>query len=206
LSIASWYQHGLANAHIPGLDSRVSGYVTVLLTEWFQASLIWLALRKRGLSIGDLVSGRWQTFGDFFKDLGISIGFLVIAVPLTGLLAHLLRATANISKADITPKTGFELAVWLVLATTAGGFCEEFIFRGYLMQQFRAWTGSLKVAILLQGVVFGLGHGFYGRAMLVVMVHGCLLGLLASWRKSLRPGMLAHGLQDTLGGILAFYS
>ena len=206
MSVASWYQHGLPNAHIPGLGSRLSGYFTVLVAEWFQVFLIWLALRRRGISIGSLVSGRWQTLGTFFRDLGISIGFLVVAVPMTGLLVHLIAGDANSNTANITPKTVFELMVWLVLATTAGGFCEELIFRGYLTQQFSAWTGSHKFAVFLQGVVFGLGHGFYGKAMVAVMVEGCLLGLLAYWRKSLRPGMLAHGLQDTIGGIVAFFS
>lgn len=206
MSVASWYQHGLPNAHVPGLGPRLSGYFTVLIAEWFQVFLIWLALRRRRISIGSLVSGRWQTLGSFFRDLGISIGFLVVAIPLTGLLVHLIGGDANSNMANITPKTVFELMVWLVLATTGGGFCEELIFRGYLTQQFSAWTGSRLFAVVLQGVVFGLGHGFYGKAMVVVMVHGCLLGLLAYWRKSLRPGMLAHGLQDTIGGLVAFFS
>jgi membrane protease YdiL (CAAX protease family) len=42
--------------------------------------------------------------------------------------------------------------------------------------------------------------------MVLIMVQGWLLGLLAYWRKSLRPGMLAHGLQDAIGGIVAFFS
>ena len=49
-------------------------------------------------------------------------------------------------------------------------------------------------------------HGYYGKAMLATMVHGWLPGLLAYWRNSLRPGMLAHGLQDALGGVVAFFS
>jgi membrane protease YdiL (CAAX protease family) len=42
--------------------------------------------------------------------------------------------------------------------------------------------------------------------MVAIMVHGWLLGMLAHWRKSLLPGMLAHGLQDSIGGIVAFFS
>jgi membrane protease YdiL (CAAX protease family) len=53
-------------------------------------------------------------------------------------------------------------------------------------------------------VAFGLSHGYYGKAVIAIMVHGCLLGLLAWWRKSLLPGMLAHGLQDSLGVIIPF--
>ena len=107
--------------------------------------------------------------------------------------------------ANITPKTTFELVVWLGLSAT-GGFCEELTFRGYLTRQFSAWTGSRAFAIVLQGVVFGLAHGYYQKVMVVIVVQGWLLGVLAHWRKSLRPGMLAHGLQDTIGGVVAFFS
>jgi hypothetical protein len=62
-SIASWYEHGLPNAHLPGVSYRLSSYITVLLEEWFVVLLIWLALKRRGMSIGSLVSGHWQTLG-----------------------------------------------------------------------------------------------------------------------------------------------
>ena len=204
-SVASWYQHGLPNAHVPGISSRLSSYITVLAQEWLVVLLIWLALRRRGLSIGTLVSGRWPTLGSFFKDLGLAVGFLVVAIPLVGALAYLLGGSADSALANITPKTAFELVVWLALAVT-GGFGEELTFRGYLTRQFSAWTGSRVFAIVLQGVAFGLAHGYYQKVMVVIMVQGWLLGLFAYWRKSLRPGMLAHGLQDAIGGLVAFFS
>ena len=204
-SIASAYQHGLPNANVPGISFRLSGYFTVLAQEWFGVLLIWLALKRRGLSIGTLVSGRWQTMGAFFRDLGLAVGFLVVAIPLVGVLAYLVGGNADSTLANITPKTVFELLVWLGLAAT-GGFCEELVFRGYLTRQFSAWTGSRLFGVVLQGLAFGLAHGYYHKMMVVVMVQGWLLGLLAYWRKSLRPGMLAHGLQDALGGLVAFFS
>lgn len=33
-SVASAWQHGLPNANIPGLNSRLSSYVTLLVVEW----------------------------------------------------------------------------------------------------------------------------------------------------------------------------
>jgi len=190
---------------VPGISPRLSGYFTVLVGEWSVVLLISLALRRRGLSISSLVSGRWQTLGTFFRDLGLAVGFLVAAIPLVGGLAYLLGGDANSNVANITPKTAFELVVWLGLSAT-GGFCEELTFRGYLTRQFNAWTGSRAFAIVLQGVVFGLAHGYYGKVMVVIVVQGWLLGLFAYWRKSLRPGMLSHGLQDAIGGVVAFLS
>jgi membrane protease YdiL (CAAX protease family) len=204
-SVASYYQHGLPNANLPGMSFRLSGYITVVVMEWVVVLMIWLALRRRGLSIGSLVSGRWQTLGNFFRDLGLALGFMAVVIPTVAVVMHFLGARADSTLANILPKTWFELAVWLGLSAT-GGFCEELIFRGYLTRQFGAWTGSRAFGVILQGVAFGLAHGYYGRLMLAIMVHGCLLGLLAYWRKSLLPGILAHGLQDTLGGVVGFFS
>jgi uncharacterized protein len=203
-SVASWYQNGLPNAHLPGMTSKLSGYLTVLVEEWFLVLLIWLALKRRGLSFGALVSGRWQTPGAFFKDLGLAVGFIVVAIPLVGLLGHLMGGDAAGTVANVVPRTGVELAVFLALAATAS-FAEELIFRGYLIRQFYAWTGSRVFAVFLQGVLFGLAHGFYHSHMLVIVVEGWLLGAFVIWRRSLLPAMLAHGLQDTLGGFLAFF-
>ena len=204
-SVASAYQHGLPNANLPGVSHRLSSYVTVLVQEWLGVFLVWLALRRRGLRVGSLVSGRWQTPRAFFRDLGLAVGFMIVVIPLAGVLAYLLGANNNSALAVFTPKTLLELVVFLVLAASAG-FGEELVFRGYLTEQFSAWSGSRAIAVLLQGVVFGLAHGFYGKAMLAIMLQGWLLGLLAYWRKSLRPGMLAHWLQDSIGGIVAFLS
>ncbi|MFZ0313947.1 MAG: type II CAAX endopeptidase family protein [Candidatus Korobacteraceae bacterium] len=204
MSVASARQHGLPNANLPGMSSRLSGYFTVIAIEWLVVLMIWLALKRRGLSMASLVSGRWQSLKSFFRDLGLGVGLIVVAVPVTSSIIHLLRVHTEGTLSALMPRTVFELVVWLGLSLT-GGFCEELIFRGYLTRQFSAWTGSRAVAIVLQGVAFGLGHGYYGKAMLAIMVHGWLLGLLAYWRKSLRPGMLAHGLQDALGGMVGFF-
>jgi uncharacterized protein len=96
-SVASWYQHGLPNANVPGISSRLSSYITVLVQEWFVALLIWLALKRRGLSVSSLVPGRWQTLGAFFTDLGLAVGFLVVAVPLIGVLVHLIGVATPIA-------------------------------------------------------------------------------------------------------------
>lgn len=167
--------------------------------------LIWLWLRRRGLRLGDLAGGRWRSPGAFFRDIGIAVAFLVLTVPVVGVLVHLAFGNTNSHLAQMTPKTPLELCVWVVLSAT-GGFCEEIIFRGYLSRQFSGWTNSPVVGLIAQAVLFGLAHGYYHGAMVVIMLDGLFYGLLARWRKSLRPGMLAHGLQDAVGGLLAYLS
>ena len=84
----------------------------------------------------------------------------------------------------------------------SAGFCEEFVFRGYLQRQFTAWLGSPWIALSLQALLFGVSHGYQGfLACAHITLYGVLFGLLALWRRSLRPGMIAHAMTDILAGI-----
>jgi uncharacterized protein len=201
-SAVSAHQHTLEHVNLPGMSTRLSGYLTLLVEEWLAVLLVWLQGKRGGLSIGELVSGEWRNVRAFLKDLGLAIGFLVIGVPLLALMARFIGTDAN--QISYTPKTALEAVIWVAVAATAG-FAEELIFRGYLTKQLEAWTKSVALAIVIQGLLFGLAHGYYSRSMLAVAVYGGLLGLFAWWRKSLRPGMLAHGLQDGILGLLTFF-
>jgi membrane protease YdiL (CAAX protease family) len=203
-SLASGYQHGYPNAHLPGLNPRLSSYLTVLIVEWLPVALIWRALRSRGLPLAALIGGRWTNALAFLRDLGLGAALLVVAALVIDPLGSLLGAKAlEGTVSHLIPQTPLEFAVYLVMAVSAG-FCEELVFRGYLMRQFSAWTGSRTAGLLLQGIVFGLGHGYYRWVMVAIAVLGWLLGLLARWRRSLLPGMLFHAVQDSLGGVIAF--
>ncbi|MGA2904795.1 MAG: CPBP family intramembrane glutamic endopeptidase, partial [Candidatus Korobacteraceae bacterium] len=102
----------------------------------------------------------------------------------------------------LTPGTNLELAVWFSVSATAG-FCEEIIFRGYLQRQFAAIANSMLVGVLLSALVFGASHGYEGVArMILIAIYGLLFGLLAWWRSSLRPGMMAHAWHDALSGAI----
>jgi hypothetical protein len=97
------------------------------------------------------------------------------------------------------PQAPGESALWVAFALSVA-VCEELVYRGYLFRQFRALTGSTLVAVLLQGVAFGLAHLVLPIEMLVsVSLLGLLLGALAVWQKSLIPGMILHAGTGLLG-------
>jgi len=203
-SLASGYQHGYPNANLPGMDPRLSSYLTVLVVEWLPVLLIWRALRSRGMPLATLIGDRWPNALAFLRDLGLGAALLVVAALVIDPLGSLLGAKAlEGTLTRLIPQTPLQLAVFLVMALSAG-FCEELIFRGYLMRQFSAWTGSRTAGLLLQGIVFGLAHAYYRWVMVAITVLAWLLGLLARWRRSLLPGMLFHAVQDSLGGVISF--
>jgi len=83
------------------------------------------------------------------------------------------------------------------------GICEEIVVRDYLQSQFRALTGSVVLAVLLQAAVFGVPHVYQGaRTAATASLYGIFFGVLALWPRSLRPGILAHAWTDIAARLL----
>ena len=58
--------------------------------------------------------------------------------------------------------------------------------------------------MLLQAIVFAIGHAYEGlNAVAVVGLYALLFGLVAWWRSSLRPGIIAHAWSDIFVNLLA---
>jgi membrane protease YdiL (CAAX protease family) len=179
-------------------------YVPTIIFQSVLVAFVWLGIRRRGMSLGDLVGGKWTSLNSVLLDGAIACGFWIVSIVVLGLVMRLLQ----VSGAGLSAKIGFliprnlaEAIAYGLMAVTAG-FSEEIICRGYLQNQFRAMTGSVTAAVILQAIVFGAMHGFQGpKLMIALSVFGLLFGLLATWRKSLRPGMMAHAGQDLLVGI-----
>jgi CAAX protease family protein len=197
---------GYAGRHPLAHGSKLPQYFWGMAWEWILVGVVWLGIRKR-FRIRDLIGGRWAHFDDFFRDVLIAALFWSLAALVLAGGAKLMHLDQG-GKLDamrrqlgfLTPNTRLELGVWFLLSATAG-FCEEFIFRGYLQLQFAALTRSMFVGVLLSAAMFGASHGYEGGArMLLIGIFGLMFGLLAWWRRSLRPGMIAHAWHDALSG------
>ena len=102
----------------------------------------------------------------------------------------------------LLPQNSAEIAWWVALSLTAG-LCEEVLFRGYLQKQFLSLTKNAAGGILISAVLFGAAHGYQGlRRAVTISIMGAILGTAAYWRRSTRPGIVAHASQDLLGGLL----
>jgi membrane protease YdiL (CAAX protease family) len=99
------------------------------------------------------------------------------------------------------PAGVLEIALWIALSISAG-VCEEVVFRGYFQNQFLALTGGRGIALVMQAALFGVSHGYQGmEACLKIALYGLLFGAIALWRKSLRPGIIAHAWTDIAAGL-----
>lgn len=155
--------------------------------------------------MADLIAGTWPKWTAALRDFGIAVLFLFVANLVLGFMRYAIKATPTRALRNIVPQSPADVGLWMLLALTAG-FCEEVIFRGYLQKQLGLMTRSAAAGLLLQGIIFGVAHGYQGaKFMLAIAVYGCMFGWLAYWRRSLRPGMIAHFLQDGVTGLLAKY-
>jgi membrane protease YdiL (CAAX protease family) len=191
--------------------TRILQYTFTILLEFFLLFLVWIGLHLKRTSFRELIAGRWNTPEDFLIDVAIAIGFWVIALLVLAGLGYLLGLVkpgqveaAKKLASLLAPRSAGGLAVFILLSTVAG-FVEEIIFRGYLQRQIGALSGNIYVGLIVSALIFGAGHGYEGtRRMLLIAIYGAMFGLLALWRRSLRPGMMAHAWHDSFEGILLF--
>jgi uncharacterized protein len=183
--------------------SRVRFYVATLFYEWLLFVLVVVGVRRSGASVLVVLGDHWRSIRQVLRDIGIAAGFWIVSWMLLWVSGWLLRTAALGRNVSMLPDRGIELTLWIALSVTAG-ICEETIFRGYLQRQFMALTNSAPAGILLSAAAFGAAHAYQGfRMVILIGLYGAMFGILAYWRGSVRPGMIAHGWQDSLNGVLA---
>ncbi len=187
------------------LTNKVPLYLFMIGFELLLVAYVWfLGVRLAGGSFRSLIGGKWKTAGDVLRDVGVAFVFWLVVIVVLVRLRFALGQNTQMTKAALilSPQSAKEMIVWALLALAAG-FCEEYVFRGYLQKQFLALTGSDVAAVLLQAVVFGAAHSYQGvKGMITITVYGALFGVMAVYRKSLRPGMIQHAMQDSFAGIV----
>lgn len=187
----------------PGIGTpHVPLYLTLLAGEWALVLYLWRAgLQRTGTPLRNLIGGRGGSAGNVVRVLALGVGVWVTWAVISMLLDRLLGANRVTSIDSFLPTRAAEYLAWALLSLSAG-FCEELLFRGYLLRQFTAWTRRPWLGIVLQAAVFGISHGYQGLgACARITLFGLVFGWIAHWRRDLRPGMMAHALTDIVGGI-----
>lgn len=188
-------------------------YGVTMAWQWLLFGYIWWGIRKRGTSMRELIGGKWREVEDVLLDVVFAVAGLfawLIAMVIIAKLFHMVDPGQVSHKIEETrklvgflvPHTRVELAFFVALSCTAG-VCEEVLFRGYFMRQLLSLRMGAAAAIIGQGVVFGLAHGYQGaQKMLLIALLGTFFGVVAYFRKSLRPTIIAHSSFDIIQGLL----
>ncbi|HLK53765.1 MAG TPA: CPBP family intramembrane glutamic endopeptidase [Candidatus Angelobacter sp.] len=205
VALTYWLYLAKPGAHKPSLPStRVNplwAYVIGFMLDGILLGLMYLGLRISKTRLSELMGPGWADRSQVRRDVivGTLFSLVLLAVSLL-ILVSFPSHRHNDDFLEFLPRTLPQFLLFFALLTSAG-FFEELIFRGYLLRQLNHFVG-INSAIVIQAVVFAALHGFDQSVGGTVdkFVAGGFLGLLAVQRKSLLPGMIAHGC---LNGIAA---
>jgi len=180
---------------------HISLYRRTILSEWLTLALVLSGVWLHGSSLLTVMGHRWRSVSALFRDVGIGLLFLIAMIVFTSIVSSHGDAGDRATQ-FLLPQGRIEVTLWVLLSISAG-ICEEAIYRGYLQKQFMAMTKSVPAGIILSALVFGLAHSYQGLARAsMIGVAGAMSGVLAYWCRSVRPGMIAHALQDLLGAFI----
>ncbi len=183
--------------------SRPTMYLRTIFFELLFLGIVMVGVKLRGGSLESVLGQRWKSVGQMFLDLGLGIALLVFSMLVVSMIGgHQRSGAAGQSIGFLLPQTRLEMVLWMLLSLTAG-ICEEAIYRGYLQRQLGALTRSVWVGVLLSAVAFGGAHLYQGVGRAAsIAVMGIVFGCFAYWRKTVRPGIFAHTLQDGIAPLL----
>ena len=188
-----------------GLQAGASGDLVTFLRQWGLVQVL--------LFVGVPLAVVWYLKLNAWKTFSIRLprGRFWIGAVLIGASAWVVASEVAVLQTRIMGR-GLQLAETeqmmlgllnelglveaLVLIAVLPGFCEEFLFRGFLLSGVRRSAGKWGT-LLVVGVVFGLFH-LYGFKLLVTSLLGILLALVCWQSGSIWPGILIHMMHNAI--------
>ena len=187
----------------PAADVRVVlQSLSALAIEGLLVLPVWVlaVLRKRG---------GWAAVGfrRFVPLLGLTLplAYLIVAFIGEGLWGAVIFTMKWPTQRSMEPIFGgnpLGIAIGFVAISIVGPVAEETFFRGFVIGGLRRRFGAIG-ALLLSALFFSLLHPPY-TIFPIIFLLGALLGLLYLQTGSLWPGILMHGLFNTVAFIAQF--
>lgn len=194
-------QHDAARARV----RLWSGWMVMLWMLTLVGLALWVGEHRSWGLIGFALPHGWRLLGAI--GLVLTVGVLQ-ALSVTK-IAHAsdsrragLREKFG-SLAAMGPHSGSDLRLFIPLAVSAG-FCEEFLFRGYLLWFLRTALG-LWAGAALSVIAFAAGHAYQGvKGVASAGILGALFTLIVLAFGSLWPAIALHALVDISGGLTSW--
>ena len=141
---------------------------------------------------------------NFIAGILLMFGVLFLGIIVTVFMAQFFpddAAAASESLDELVAGHGFWYVLFIVAITPA--FCEEMLFRGFILSAFKA-RYKVVTSIILVSVIFGIYHLSIVR-FFTTAVLGSALVLAAHYSKSIFPGVLMHFMNNSLSVFQMFF-
>ena len=183
--------------------NRLTFYFTTMVWEWLLTAYVLFGVRRHGKLLGEVTGAQWKTARDLFRDLGVALVFWIGALVVLGLTAIAVAVPGFAPKPQLPctrrPRAGHRCGFWCALL-------QVFVRRRFSADICKSSSShgpaTRPLAYCFPPLIFGVCHIYQGtKAVVVITVYGLMFGILAQWRKSMRPGMMTHALHDSIGGL-----
>lgn len=198
-AIQSMYEKWLENTLYSGTLTGLTIAITLLLGLYF------VALRPKKISWTD-VGVKGFPARDWWRIvlwILVLIVFSVTAVYLTSFLGN----TVENSKTESLQQnvTLFTIIIGIISAGIVSPFYEEIFYRGFIYRWLRTRVG-MRWAIVISSLIFTLAHFPTMNAMPVNFISGVVFAWTYERTGSVVPGMIVHGVFNTIAVLLTVMS
>jgi len=180
--ISVWYAR-TRHQGPPPAEIMIQGmFVGVPPALWTAVILWWLFYRTKA-AFSELYLTRSNRIGSDIA-IGLCLGTLWVAIyALFEVVSWQKMSTFDYAKFISMP------------ASVSAGFCEEFLYRGFLFWIVALAGGRKASTLIVSSIAFGLAHCFWGPwGMLWTTILGFTFGLAVLWRGNVWAAVIAHAL------------
>jgi len=177
--------HQITNIHDDIVNVSVKWLVVIVLCV-----IAFVVQRRRPSEFGI------RTLG--WRDGLAAFAGVIIAFVLSGAASRMVAMPSSLS--DLQRLAAVPLNLRIAVVLTAA-FCEEFMYRGFGIEELAILTGKRWLAALLSLILFTFSHaGLYGMstALIIPALVGAVLTGLYLWRRNLPCCVLMHVILDAI--------
>ncbi len=201
-----WNRRILPELETGSTHSRLRFYRRSMIELWLLTPVViwwWLWSGRAVAAVGLGVPGGWTFWvgAIIVVALAIALGYQVTVVRASAEAREQAQKQFRGIPALMVPRDKRERRTWVGLSLTAG-FCEEVLYRGFLMWYLMTWLPK-EAAVPASAVVFGVAHLYLGWSVGVLRatVVGVVLGAAYLLTGTLWVPIALHAVVDVTSGL-----
>lgn len=192
---------------IDAAKARKTLWLRGALLMWVASGLVlclWWATGVHWSDVGFGLPDGWRLWGPLAAGAAFVALQATSAIKIARLIAPSPQLRAQLGPlAVMGPHSASELPGFFGASLTAG-FCEELLFRGFLLWLFQPVVG-LWLAALLSALLFGAAHAYQGWSGVIrTGLLGLVFTAIVLLTGSLWPAIVLHAAVDAMGGVVAW--